>query len=323
MRPTESITSDLPPFEFGTPGPSRDRLVAAVLAGRKVATSALLRQYGEEAELLPDAGARRVLVDSANAPVAVVELLDVRVIRLGDADLQLAVDEGEGFETVQEWRDAHESFWNDTVRPTLRDPDRWQIDDDTQIVVERFRAIDQPREATSMTDAPTTLQMPNGSSFTIVEATASSGGERIEFEATLPPNTNGPPPHSHPRQHESWRVIDGELTITVNGREQTLTRGQEQTVPPGTAHTFANRTTTPVRFRDIHTPALDFQQYMETLDRLTQAGELAGGAKVSSLIYGAMVLRRYRSTQVSASLARRAAESVLALLGRALGYKVD
>ena len=99
-----------------------------MLAGRKVATSALLRQYAEEAEPLPEPGARRIMVDSANAPVAVVEVLDVRVIRIGEADLQLAIDEGEGFETVKEWRKAHEAFWIAKVRPTLRDPDRWVLE---------------------------------------------------------------------------------------------------------------------------------------------------------------------------------------------------
>jgi mannose-6-phosphate isomerase-like protein (cupin superfamily) len=104
--------------------------------------------------------------------------------------------------------------------------------------------------------------MPNGSSFTIIESTADSDGARIEFEATLPGQTKGPPPHFHPRQHESWRVIEGELMLTVNGEQRTLASGETLTIAPGAVHTFANRATTPVRFRDLHTPALDFQQYM-------------------------------------------------------------
>jgi uncharacterized protein YhfF len=130
-----------PLFELGSPGPLRDRLVAAVLAGEKVATSSLLVQYDAEAEPLPEPGERRVVVDSSGAPVGVVELLDVRVIRLGDADLQLAVDEGEGFNSVAEWRTAHDEFWNTAVLPDLRTPEGWSLDDDTEIVVESFRLI--------------------------------------------------------------------------------------------------------------------------------------------------------------------------------------
>jgi uncharacterized protein YhfF len=59
----------------------------------------------------------------------------VDIIRLGDADLQLALDEGEGLSSVAEWRTAHEEFWaNDQhAHPGL--------DDDTPILVERFRLL--------------------------------------------------------------------------------------------------------------------------------------------------------------------------------------
>jgi quercetin dioxygenase-like cupin family protein len=175
----------------------------------------------------------------------------------------------------------------------------------------------------SASEAQRTLTMPNGSSFTIIESTAESAGARIELEATLPPQTNGPPRHFHPQQHESWHVIDGELTLTIDGRHQTLSSGQTTTIEPGTVHTFSNRTSAPVRFRDVHTPALDFQEYMETLSRLTVAGKLGDRARLATLINGSMVLRHHRTTQVSASAAQRAAESFLARVGQILGYTVD
>ena len=45
--------------------------------------------------------------------------------------MRLALDEGEGFRSVAEWREAHEEFWRRTV------------DDDTQVVVERFRLVER------------------------------------------------------------------------------------------------------------------------------------------------------------------------------------
>ena len=44
----------------------------------------------------------------------------------------LALDEGEGFETVADWRHAHEEFWADQG-----------IGDDTLIVAERFRVVER------------------------------------------------------------------------------------------------------------------------------------------------------------------------------------
>ena len=115
--------------EFGYPGPLRDRLVAAVLAGVKTATSSLLDEWVREGEALPVAGERQLVVDSAERPVETIELVAVSTIRLGDADLALAVDEGEGFSSVAEWRAAHEEFWQGAVT------------DETPIVVERFRLV--------------------------------------------------------------------------------------------------------------------------------------------------------------------------------------
>lgn len=127
--------------ELGWPGPMRDRLVEAVLTGEKTATSSLLREWHEEQEQLPHVGERQVVVDSADNPVAVVEIVGVETIRLGDADGELAVSEGEGFNSVDDWRQAHEDFWvQGEARPPLFDG-RWKLEDDTEIVVERFRVV--------------------------------------------------------------------------------------------------------------------------------------------------------------------------------------
>ena len=128
------------PFELGVPGPIRDRLVQAVQDARKIATSALLAQYEAEGEPLPVAGERRVLVDSAERPVGEVVLTEVTVIRLGDADDRLAIDEGEGFTSATEWRAAHEAFWREYALPDL--PRDFALDDDSKVVVERFRLTD-------------------------------------------------------------------------------------------------------------------------------------------------------------------------------------
>jgi uncharacterized protein YhfF len=117
----------------------RDALVAAVLAGAKTATTALLAQYEEDGEPLPEVGMNLAMIDSESRPVARIETMEVKVIRLGDADLQLALDEGEGFESVSDWRAAHEDYWTRVIKLALHDPSSLQISEDTPIVVERFR----------------------------------------------------------------------------------------------------------------------------------------------------------------------------------------
>jgi len=120
------------PFELGHPGPLRDQLVGAALRGEKTATSSLLVEWEEDGEARPEAGDRQATIDSDGQRVAVIEIVAVDVIRLGDADMRLALGEGEGFRSVAEWREAHEEFWSRAV------------DDDTQVVVEWFRLIERP-----------------------------------------------------------------------------------------------------------------------------------------------------------------------------------
>jgi uncharacterized protein YhfF len=79
------------------------------------------------------------VLDSADSPVAVIETTAVDVIRLGDVDLALAHDEGEGFESVAEWRQAHEHFWAEEVIPRLPKSMAGPLNDDAKIVVVRFR----------------------------------------------------------------------------------------------------------------------------------------------------------------------------------------
>ena len=121
--------------EFAFPGELRDRLVAAILRGEKTSTSGLYAEYEEEGTRPPEPGERQVVVDSDGRGVAVIEILEARVIPIRKVDLEFALEEGEGFRSVADWREAHDRFW----RSYRVDP----IDDDTLIVAERFRLVER------------------------------------------------------------------------------------------------------------------------------------------------------------------------------------
>ena len=130
----------LPLVEFAFPGPLRDQLVAAIVSGAKTSTSSLLIQYAADDEELPVVGSRGTVIDSAGQPVLVVETTAVEVARLADVPLAHAVDEGEGFTTVAEWRAGHEEFWT-SPEVVAELPAGFVLDDDTEIVMERFRVV--------------------------------------------------------------------------------------------------------------------------------------------------------------------------------------
>ena len=133
--------SELPTAEFAFPGPLRDLLVGAILDGRKVSTTGLVIEYENDQEPLPQPGKLSVVIDSSHRPVAVIETTSMLVVPLCRVDLAHALDEGEGYTTVAEWRAAHETFWHgDEMRAALGDPS-FSVTDTTLVVLERFRLV--------------------------------------------------------------------------------------------------------------------------------------------------------------------------------------
>lgn len=82
-----------------------------------------------------------MVVDSEDRRVAVIELTEVRVVRLADVDLRHALDEGEGLESVAQWRAGHERFWQSAeMRAELGDPS-FTVNDDTLVLAQRLAVV--------------------------------------------------------------------------------------------------------------------------------------------------------------------------------------
>jgi uncharacterized protein YhfF len=71
------------------------------------------------------------LVDFDDRPVGIVEVTESREIPASGIDMQFVREEGEGFESVDDWREAHERFFG---RP---------IPDDLLVLALRFRLVER------------------------------------------------------------------------------------------------------------------------------------------------------------------------------------
>ncbi len=137
------LYDELPRSEFAFPGPLRDQLVAAILSGVKTSTTGLLLDYQLSGDHVPVPGEREVVIDSQGLPVALIETTAGGTCRVGDIDLQHAIDEGEGYESVAQWRAGHERFWHSAqMREALGDPG-FIVVDDTMAVTQRFRVVER------------------------------------------------------------------------------------------------------------------------------------------------------------------------------------
>ncbi len=119
-------------FAFGDSPALADELLALVLAGKKTATCAALRDYAEDSADKPVVGRRDVVLDGAGRPAAVIETVEITYRRFDEVDDAFAREEGEGEATLEQWRRDHETYFrrNGGFAP------------DMDLLCERFRLVE-------------------------------------------------------------------------------------------------------------------------------------------------------------------------------------
>ncbi|MFD9945862.1 ASCH domain-containing protein [Nonomuraea sp. NPDC059023] len=120
-------------LDLGTPGPLRAELNGLVLSGAKTATAGLLESdYRAEGEDLEHVGEHLVLVDDHGGRVGEVSVTSVEVATFAAVTWEFAQAEGEGFRSVEHWREVHRRYWAGEGQ---------QVDDDTAVVCLYFRLV--------------------------------------------------------------------------------------------------------------------------------------------------------------------------------------
>lgn len=94
-----------------------------------------------------------------------------------------------------------------------------------------------------------------GVTMTYKTVGAQSGGQFLALEYVAPPKFSGPPPHWHKITTEIFYVLDGMLTLIVDGEATTVGPGGYAFVPPGVVHTFANQSDAPSSYFLLASPA--------------------------------------------------------------------
>jgi mannose-6-phosphate isomerase-like protein (cupin superfamily) len=97
------------------------------------------------------------------------------------------------------------------------------------------------------------------------------GGDFSLMERTLPPGGRRPPAHRHTNCSEAYFVLDGAVSVEIEGEELGLGPEGFVLVPRGTAHTFGNASGEAARLLVIHAPAMD--AYFADLHDLWNRGE--------------------------------------------------
>lgn len=83
------------------------------------------------------------------------------------------------------------------------------------------------------------------------------------FEMTLEPNSNVPPPHSHPAADEVVYVLEGMLRYSVDGVTRDLGPGESMLSPRGSNHAFSNPTDQRARTLTVLSPDIGAQYFRD------------------------------------------------------------
>lgn len=102
------------------------------------------------------------------------------------------------------------------------------------------------------------------SSLTLKAVSEHTDGRFFLSETVGEPGFPGPPLHRHRELTDMFYVLEGTLTFTIDGEDVEGPAGTFVCAPPGTAHTFANRSDAPARFLNFNVPG-GFEHYMRDL----------------------------------------------------------
>jgi len=116
-----------------------------------------------------------------------------------------------------------------------------------------------------------------GDIFEYLETAGTSNGERMVLKQTIKTKGHLYPNHFHTLQDESFEVLDGKLTIWLEGKSKTLSKGEKITLPKNKAHNHFNNDDEPATFIQTVFPALDFEYLLENIIGLTIDGKIHNG----------------------------------------------
>jgi uncharacterized protein YhfF len=123
-------------FAFGDSPALANELAALVQAGRKRATASLPVEFTSVGLPLPAAGDVSIVTLADGAPVAIIELIEVRHVAFQVVEAAFAADEGEGDGSLAWWQAAHRKYFG-RVCARLGG----EFDETTPVICQRFRLV--------------------------------------------------------------------------------------------------------------------------------------------------------------------------------------
>ena len=176
-----------------------------------------------------------------------------------------------------------------------------------------------------MIHAGDTIENPvTGERLVFKQTSVETDGEYVLFECFVQPSGSVAAAHVHPFQQERFQVLRGQPSPSSwTGRRLTAVPGDCILVPSGGGHQFWNAGDTDARFACEVRPALQFEELIETMFSLAQAGKTNRKGMPNPLRLAVIACAHFDTVRLPFPPAwmQRVGLAFGAPLGRLLGYR--
>ena len=152
---------------------------------------------------------------------------------------------------------------------------------------------------------------------------ADSNGERVVVETLVEPNGAVAAAHVHPAQDELFEVLGGEVEFKLGKQTVVAKPGDRVLVPAGMPHRFRNVGEETAHFVCEITPALEFEQLIETMFSLAADGKVNRRGLPNPLRLAVIARHHFGDVRLPFPPAwiQRLGLALGAPLGRLIGYR--
>ena len=112
-----------------------------------------------------------------------------------------------------------------------------------------------------------------GQDIRFIQTGSDNDGELLEMESTYNEYSKAPPAHYHPYQIEDFTVIQGELTVRMDGQIQVFHEGDTLHIPRNKVHAMWNNSNEKTIVNWKVQPAMNTAQLLETFMGLASDGK--------------------------------------------------
>jgi quercetin dioxygenase-like cupin family protein len=162
-----------------------------------------------------------------------------------------------------------------------------------------------------------------GETLVFRTTSADSNGERVVVETIVEPNGAVAAAHVHPDQDELFEVLGGEVEFRLGKQTVVAKPGDRVLVPAGMPHRFRNVGEETAHFVCEITPALGFEQLIETMFSLAGDGKVNKKGLPNPLRLAVIARHHFGDVRLPFPPAwlQRLGLALGAPLGRLIGYR--